>query len=72
MDIFKCPLQHFVGDFARPLYGAAHNLLQVPQKRMSDAIPQHWELALLLTNSGWVLLRPTVILRVIVVFANQQ
>ena len=24
MDIFKCPLQHFVGDLARLLYGAVH------------------------------------------------
>ena len=28
MDIFKCALQHFVGDFARLLYGAVHNLSQ--------------------------------------------
>ena len=51
MDIFKCALQHFVGDFARLLYGAVHNLFYVrsrihrcPQNRMSDARPQHREL----------------------------
>ena len=51
MDIFKCALQHFVGDFARLLYGAVHNLFNVtssidrcPQNRMSDARPQHREL----------------------------
>ena len=42
VDIFKCALQHFVGDFARLLYGAVHNLCNVtsrihrcPQNRMS-------------------------------------
>ena len=53
----------FVGDFARLLYGAVHNLFNVtssihrcPQNRMSDARPQHRELhALLLTISVWVL-----------------
>ena len=47
MDIFNCPLQHSVGDFARLLYGAVHNLFNVtsrihrcPQNRMSDARPQ--------------------------------
>ena len=51
MDIFKCALQHFVGDFARLLYGSVHNLFNVtsrihrcPQNRMSDARPQHQEL----------------------------
>ena len=41
--IIKCALQHFVGDFARLLYGAVHNLFYVtsiihrcPQNRMSD------------------------------------
>ena len=29
MDIFKCALQHFVGDFARLLYGAVHNLFNM-------------------------------------------
>jgi len=45
--MFKCALQHFVGDFARLLYGAAHNLFNVtsrihrcPQNRMIDARPQ--------------------------------
>ena len=59
----KCALQHFVGDFARLLYGAVHNLFDVtssihrcPQNRMSDARPQHWELhALLFLTSVWVL-----------------
>ena len=63
MDIFKCALQHFVGDFARLLYGAVHNLFNVtsrihrcPQNRMSDARPQPRELhALLFTNNVWVL-----------------
>ena len=53
----------FVGDFARLLYGAVHNLFNVtssihrcPQNRMSDARPQHRELhALLLSISVWVL-----------------
>ena len=53
----------FVGDFARLLYGAVHNLFNLtsrihrcPQNRISDARPQHRELhALLLTNSVWVL-----------------
>ena len=53
----------FVGDFARLLYGAVHNLFNLtssihrcPQNRMSDARPQHRELhALLLTISVWVL-----------------
>ena len=61
--IFKCALQHFVGDFARLLYGAVHNLFNVPirtqrwpQNGMSDARPQHREVhALLFTNSVWVL-----------------
>ena len=61
--IFKSALQHFVGDFARLLYGAVHNLFNVPsriqrcrQNRMSDARPQNRELhALLFTNSVWVL-----------------
>ena len=51
MDIFKCALQHFVGDFPRLLYGAVHNLFNVtsrinrcPQNRMIDARPQHREL----------------------------
>ena len=46
----KCALQHFVGNFARLLYGAVHNLFYVtsrihrcPQNRMSDARPQHQE-----------------------------
>ena len=46
MDIFKCVLQHFVGDFARLLYGAVHKLFIVrsrihwsPQNKMSDARP---------------------------------
>ena len=63
MDIFKCVLQRFVGDFARLLYGAVHNLFNErsrihwgPQNKISDAIPQHRELhALLFTNSLWVL-----------------
>ena len=52
-------VMHFVGDFARLLYGAVHNLFNVtsnihrcPQNRMSDARPQHRELH---TNSMWVL-----------------
>ena len=61
--IIKCALQHFVGDFARLPYGAVHNLFDVtssihrcPQKRMSDARPQHRELhALPLPTSVWVL-----------------
>ena len=73
MDIFKCALQHFVGDFARLLYGTVHNLFNVtsriqrcPQNRMSDARPQHRELhALLFTNTVSVLSRPTGILRVV-------
>ena len=52
-----------VGDFARLLYGAVHNLFNVrssihrcPQNRMSDARPQHRELhALLFSTSVWVL-----------------
>ena len=63
MDIFKCALQHFVGDFAGLLYSAVCNLFNVssrihwcPQNRMSDARPQQRELhALLFTNSVWVL-----------------
>ena len=63
MDIFKCVLQHFVGGFARLLYGALHNLFNVtsrihwgPQNKMSDIRPQGWELhALLFRNSAWVL-----------------
>ena len=65
MDIFKSALQHFVGDFARLLYGAVHNLFflnvtsrifRCPQNRMSDAIPQHREIhALLFKNSVRVL-----------------
>ena len=63
MDIFKCASQHFVGDFARLLYGAVHNAFYVtsrihrcPQNRMSDARPQHREYhALLFKNSVWVL-----------------
>ena len=63
MDIFKCALQHFVGDFAKLLYGAVLNLFNAtsrihrsPQNIMSDAKPQHRELhVLLLTNSVWVL-----------------
>ena len=54
IDIFKCTLQHFVGDFARLLYGAVHNLFSVtsrihrcPQNRMSDGRPQHQELHVL-------------------------
>ena len=73
MDIFKCVLQHFVGVFARLLYGAVHDLFNVrsrihrsTQSRMSDARPQHRELhALLLTNSVWVLQRPTVFLTLV-------
>ena len=29
LDIFKCALQHFVGDFARLLYCAVHNLFLI-------------------------------------------
>ena len=57
MDIFKLALQHFVGDFARLLYGAVHNLSNVtsrihkcPQNRISDARPQHRELIALNTD----------------------
>ena len=63
VDIFKCTLQQFVGDFPRLLYGAVHNLFNVtssihryPQNRMSDARPQQRELhALLFTFSVWIL-----------------
>ena len=63
VHIFKYALQHLVGDFARLLYGAVHNLFSAttsihrcPQNRTSDARPQHRELnALLFTNSVWVL-----------------
>ena len=63
MDIFKCVLQHFVGDFARLLYGALHNIFNVtsrihwgPKNKMRDIRPQRRELhALLFTNSAWVL-----------------
>ena len=51
-------LQHFVGDFARLLSGAVHNLFNLTSSihRMSDARPQHRELhALLFTISVWVL-----------------
>ena len=57
VDTFKCALQHFVGDFARLLYGAVNNLFNVtsrihrcPQNRMSDARPQHQELHALQWN----------------------
>ena len=47
MDIFKCVLERFVGDFVRLLYGAVHNRFNVrsgihwdPQNKMSDARPQ--------------------------------
>ena len=63
VNIFKCALQHFVGDFGRLLYGAVHNLFNVtssihrcPQNRMIDARPQHRELhPLLFSTSVWVL-----------------
>ena len=32
MDIFKCVLQHFVGGFARLLYGALHSLFNVTSR----------------------------------------
>ena len=59
----KCALQHFMGDFARLLYGAVHNLFNVtssihrcPQNTLSDARPQHRELhAVLFAFSVWVL-----------------
>ena len=55
MYIYKHALQHFMGDFARLLYGAVHKLFNVtrcPQNRMSDARPQHQEFhALLFTIS---------------------
>ena len=48
--------KHFVGDFARLLYGAVHNLSNVtsrihkcPQNRISGARPQHRELIALNT-----------------------
>ena len=54
---------NIVGDFARLLYGAVHNLFDVtsnihrcPQNRTSDARPQYRELhALLFPTSVWVL-----------------
>ena len=46
MDIFKCALQHFVGDFARLLYGAVHNLFNVTSSihsvpRTERVMPDH-------------------------------
>ena len=41
MDIFKCTLQHFVGDFARQLYGAVHNLL-MQQVEITGAPITEW------------------------------
>ena len=49
MDIFKCALQHLVGDFARMLYGAVHNLFYVasrihrcPQNRIATLSMQRF------------------------------
>ena len=39
MDIFKCALQHFVGDFARQLDGAVHNLFNAPKTEW--VMPDH-------------------------------
>ena len=56
--------KHFVGDFARLLYGAVHNLSNVtsrihkcPQNRISDARPQHRELNALNTEKVHLLIQ---------------
>ena len=68
--IFKCALQHFVGDFHRTaswrssqsFFNVTSRIHRCPQNKMSDARPQHRELrALHFTNNVWVLQRPTVI-----------
>ena len=56
MDIIKCALQHFVGDFARLLH-AVHNFVihRCPQIRISDKPSHRGHRPLLFPNSAWVL-----------------
>ena len=42
VDIFKCALQHFIGDFARLLYGAVHNLFLMQQVEFTGAPRTEW------------------------------
>ena len=53
-------------------FNLINRIHRCPQNGMSDDRPQHRELhAQLFTNSVWVLLRPTVILRVFFYFISE-